>query len=414
MTTLILKQEKSQKNVQSPVEKTFHRLTKKIASLKCKLIVAQEELNQAQSFFNEKIRPLMPRWKETLTNSLLRFYEFYKLKRLSKQEQEDLKNIILSKAREVFNGTLHEIDPKLATIFEELNGTAYEEDLSQEMSSFREEMMEMFKEQGFDVDLSDLDPNDNSETFKEKFFDSVKNSFESRAQQEEAKPSKKTKRQLEKEQKMKQAEALQKKSLSAIYKQLAKALHPDLELDPIKKLEKEELMKKLTTAYEKEDLFTLLSLEVEWMTTQAGEEGIPRQSSEEQLKTYNSLLKNQVSVLEADHQFLYMAPKYMDLHPYLSNCKSLSPKAAISRGLDELIEEISLYENTALDLQNVKNDKALKTVKAILGSNPENMFDEIMKEFGALLSEDDDFLDDLFNNDDFSPLKPSRKRKSKR
>lgn len=410
MTALVLKKEKTQKNIQNPIEKTFHRLTKKIAVLKHQLIATQEELNQAQRFFNEKIKPLKPKWKEALTSSLFRLYDFYKLKRLSKQEQEELKSLILVKAREVFNGTLHEIDPKLAAIFKELNGTAYEEDISQEISSFREEMMEMFKEQGFDVDLSDLDPNDNPETFKEKFFDSVKNSFESRAQQEEAQPPKTTKKQLEKEQKMKEAEALQKKSLSTIYKQLAKALHPDLEQDPLKKLEKEELMKKLTTAYEKEDLFTLLSLETEWMTAQAGEEEVQRRSSEEQLKTYNSLLKNQISVLEAEHQFLCMAPKYMDLHPYLSNYEFLSPREAAERGLDDLIDEISTYERTVQDLQDVKNDRALKTVRAILGANPEQIFDKIMKEFEALFSGDDFFLSD----DDFSPAKSSCKRKRKR
>ena len=38
---------------------------------------------------------------------------------------------------------------------------------------------------------------------------------------------------------------LQKKSMNAIYKQLAKALHPDLEFDPEKRAKKEEQMKRL-------------------------------------------------------------------------------------------------------------------------------------------------------------------------
>ena len=44
---------------------------------------------------------------------------------------------------------------------------------------------------------------------------------------------------------------------------LAKMLHSDLETDETLKLEREELMKKVTAAYQDKDLNTLLKLEIE-------------------------------------------------------------------------------------------------------------------------------------------------------
>lgn len=106
---------------------------------------------------------------------------------------------------------------------------------------------------------------------------------------------------------------MQKRSLNTIYKQLAKTFHPDLEPDNEKKKQKEELMKKLTVAYEKSDLYMLLSLELEWMNNSGG---IAKSHSDEQLKIYNLILKDQVEELQRDIHFIWDFPKYYPLQRF--------------------------------------------------------------------------------------------------
>lgn len=60
-------------------------------------------------------------------------------------------------------------------------------------------------------------------------------------------------------------EEMQEKGINSIYKQLTKVFHPDLEHDSAQKAHKEELMKRLTTAYKSNDLYALVILAMEWM-----------------------------------------------------------------------------------------------------------------------------------------------------
>ena len=59
---------------------------------------------------------------------------------------------------------------------------------------------------------------------------------------------------MEKEERTRQAEQLRNKSITSIYKQLAKVLHPDLEPDAERKQAKGTLMQELTAAYRNNDL----------------------------------------------------------------------------------------------------------------------------------------------------------------
>lgn len=128
-------------------------------------------------------------------------------------------------------------------------------------------------------------------------------------------PGKKTKKQLEKEEREKLLEEARTKNISTIYKQLAKAFHPDLELDPELKLQKEELMKQLTSAYDNNDLHTLLKLELSWVQK---EENNPDKLSDAKLSIYNEVLKEQVQELENEMNIQLEHPRYQALHTLVS------------------------------------------------------------------------------------------------
>ncbi len=113
------------------------------------------------------------------------------------------------------------------------------------------------------------------------------------------KPRKKSKKQLDKEQQKilleQEKENLKNKSLKSIYIGLAKLLHPDRYLDEEEKLKNEELMKKVTVAYNNKDIFTLLKLEMEFIKK---EEKTIENLPESTLIIYNEFLKEQIIEIE--------------------------------------------------------------------------------------------------------------------
>ena len=101
--------------------------------------------------------------------------------------------------------------------------------------------------------------------------------------------------------------AARARSLTDIYRQLAKVLHPDLEPDPDRKREKEALMQQLNVAQESGDLHTLLRLELDWLRR---EEGDIARLTDAKLRVYNEVLKEQVASLEEEFESLQMHPRY--------------------------------------------------------------------------------------------------------
>ncbi len=164
-------------------------------------------------------------------------------------------------------------------------------------------------ENGYVIDLSDLTIEMTEIEINVRVEEKIKNytnrSFDKNFSKKEPK---KTKKQLEKEARDKEIEVLKGKSISSIYKSLAKIIHPDLEQDLDKKLQKEEWMKKLTVAYEKKDLKTLLEIELEWAK---GETDRIRSLTIDKLNLYNEMLRSQVQEMELQAATIYNDNKYI-------------------------------------------------------------------------------------------------------
>src|SRR5262249_8228623 len=133
----------------------------------------------------------------------------------------------------------------------------------------RSAIEDMFADAGVDIDLDGLTPGMSDEAIAAKFAEmkaKVQEQMENHEKQTQQPGRRhKNKRQQEKEDRVRRDEEVRKRSIASIYKQLAKALHPDLEPDENRRQRKVALMQELTAAYRKNDLHTLLRLELEWI-----------------------------------------------------------------------------------------------------------------------------------------------------
>ncbi len=113
------------------------------------------------------------------------------------------------------------------------------------------------------------------------------------AEQQQAREQAKRQRQ---QQKREQAEQMAAQSLKTVYLKIAAMIHPDREQDETKKQEKTELFQQVSQAYEKQDLFYLLKLQLQLEQNK----GLgAKELSAEQLRFYKLALDAQSQQLES-------------------------------------------------------------------------------------------------------------------
>lgn len=354
MNSLVRK--KGPKNQVNSSQKTFNRLKKKVDDLQEAVKLMQEVLDDALSFYFKEIKPMKTVVNSKLIPCIKLMHEHYKnLPSLSDEERQILKGVICKKISDVMESErMTNVDPELYKIFKELTGIDFKERVLSNFNQLRQKMEKEFSEYGIDIDLSNFNFQDEHHIQMQKLHEAL-HDLQEKMKEDDAEPKKKTKREFDKEKKEQELEDLKNKGLSPIYKQLVKVLHPDLEQDPLQKKEKEELMKKLTSAYENNDLHTLLSLEMQWMTHRSEKD--ESLTSDEQVKIYNSILKDQVTTLEENFALLIHHPKYTPIRDFIKEFDH--PKMLMKMELEELKEEAEEYEFTAELLQTDRAEEKL-------------------------------------------------------
>ncbi|MBA3957322.1 MAG: hypothetical protein H0X51_02845 [Parachlamydiaceae bacterium] len=303
----------AKKSSLNTLQATFNKHRRKIDQLREKLNSVKGECEQALSLYHSTFKPVKKKTANLIITFLLKITSLTKpSKALGKQDRETL-NSLLEEDLDLAFFLISKNEPydEFKTLYKEIHGKDFGEVLDEEMSSLKEMLQ---KEAGFsDAEMSQFDPNDNPQEIFKKFA----SMFNSRLNEhEQPLPKQKSKKEMLKVQKARDLETLQNKGLSNIYKRLVKELHPDLEQDLEKRLEKEKVMKQLTVAYEKNDLLLLLALEAEWL----GNVDLHAETlSEESLKAYNSLLKDQIDDLKDEIERTFFNPRYLEMHSYIGD-----------------------------------------------------------------------------------------------
>ena len=161
---------------------------------------------------------------------------------------------------------------------------------------------------------------------------------------------------LEKPDAHQQAQAQQADARSAIrtiFRQLASALHPDREPDALERSRKTALMSEVNAAYDKNDLVTLLRLQMQAALPGAGASRL----ADDRLAGMCLLLKAQVAALEDDLRQLearLTRELYVPVHAQLS-------EAAMTQALQRLqADQKHTADSLAADLQRIQNPFELK------------------------------------------------------
>jgi hypothetical protein len=146
-------------------------------------------------------------------------------------------------------------------------------------------------------------------------------------------------------------------SIREVYRKLASALHPDRETDTRERERKTALMQRVNQAYEKRNLLELLKLQLE---LEHIDQDAVNNISEDRLKHYNKILKEQLAELE---QEIFHVEGGFTAQFGINLFERISP-ATIMR---DLVTEIAGVQHTIRDLKkDVIEFKDIKKVKAWL------------------------------------------------
>lgn len=152
-------------------------------------------------------------------------------------------------------------------------------------------------------------------------------------------------------------EADAKSAIRTVYRQLASALHPDREPDEQERLRKTALMSEVNAAYEKNDLSTLLRLQMQVPQVNPQNKAGPARMADAQLMAMASLLKEQVTALEDDLDALQSRLSRELCVPVQAE----ADEAAMTQALQRIqADQRHSADSLAADLRRIQNDAELK------------------------------------------------------
>lgn len=322
--------------VLSPAQVEFNKLMKRLENVRTKHAKEQERLDRILASCICELMPLIDDLNRVNFELVIHGHAAFQTTKLTARRREWFGDLLSGKAAELLADPSGLTDEQLATVQKILDALGPSR-LQQEMQAaeanefdFLRSMLEgAARQAGVDLDLGDLDihgdPVELDRQFHERMAAAAK-AYEQNPFSEKNRKRKPSKAQLERERKQREIDEAKQRDLKSLYKQLAKALHPDLETDPTLKNHKEDWMKRLTSAYAVGDLRELLRIEMEWL----GEESSNLATAgDEKLKIYSMILKEQIADLKIQTQALVEQPQYFPLRRFMDDFTGYLPEPSM-------------------------------------------------------------------------------------
>jgi hypothetical protein len=284
-------------NTLSKEQKRYNSLLKNIKELQESI----QELKEDDQFLREQgvkvLLPLEQRMEEAKFNFLNVAVDSPFSQKLPKKLKKREAFIFAELSAELLNTNFYHNNEQLKQIFDAFNekNATWDDHMAESEAQAKAMTAQIFKNQ-FGVDLTE-DDMESPEAFFEK-MKTVEEVFKAQQEKQEEKRQKrkKTPKQEAAAEKKRLAEAAIQKSAKQIYVELVKNFHPDQEQDEQRKIEKTEIMKQVTAAYNENNHLKLLELQ---MTLLQGENVFER-FDDTQLRYFNDALNQQMYDLQAE------------------------------------------------------------------------------------------------------------------
>jgi len=350
----------------SKLQKQFNSYSRKVEKLKKELHQTEEVLTRARQKVSEVLLPLEQKKFNLKAEILWVLDRQHDSGIFKKRDREELADFIVTQAHPLIEQFGKEELKPLIEKYEKKSFEEFDQDLNQKTGEAMKQMFDMFGiDLDDDADLSDMN------TFKDAFQRKAE-ADQARAEERQAN-RKKTPKQLEKEAKQKQEAHNITKTVQAVYRQLVKEFHPDREQNSTEKERKTHIMQRITEAYENDDLFELLRLQLEYNQKDSGDFAL---LPDEQLKYYNKLLKEQITELEDELWQLQSGENPFEPSFYHTFC--YPPErldANIKREANQLKKQLKAMEEEKKAFEHPENVKLfLKEYRQIQKQQARNPF----------------------------------------
>lgn len=348
-------------------QKLFNSLTKEIEELEKDILDTSAKMQELLEYYSINYKPILIDSAQLRIQLAMAIDQSTERFKFTKKQLEHAKVVIINLCSDAFS----EIEPndKQIEFYDKWSEESYKEELKLQETITKDTIANFF-ESMFGVDINPNDFGSDAQGYAE-FQQKLHSEFEKIKEEEEIKQSKKkkTKKQIKAEEDLKLREETKNKSIRSIYITLAKILHPDSETDPKLKIEKEEIMKRVTLAYDQKDLTTLLRLELEWVHKETKH---LEKISDDKLKIYISALKEQIYELFQKKQMIGIDPRFEGISDYLH----LTRRKAINIIKSNIKEENEIksdFTNLISEFEQSKDKKIImKFVKTYLEELDEN------------------------------------------
>lgn len=336
----------------SKAQKEFNRLTKRIAKLERDVQDFREAATRLRLRVQNEYRPLQARHNEARAALVRLFDRALGTYKLTKGERNKILDLLLNGCADLLERGHADLQP----IFDKYAPpppTAEEEAAADRQTS--ELMKQLFTQlftQRFGIVFDpavDVSTKEKFQAYVGEKMSAQQAEYEAQEQEARRAPRPKTARQQAAEAKKQAEEKNITKTVRALYLDLVKTLHPDREPDEAEKARKTILLQQVTTAYEANELLTLLRLQLE---LQRIDQSHLENLAEGQLRHYNQLLRTQVRELEdalheeqVDLSHFSGQPFYLLATPAAMEYDFQRQQAQLEAKIKQLAAEVLAFEH---------------------------------------------------------------------
>jgi hypothetical protein len=343
-------------------QKTFNSLIKQIEKRRGRLRAWETVTPTFQKQYVNELLPL-ERTSTTLQIRMVHFLDqAYAQKELTKAERRKMAIVIANLAGDLIDEDEDE-GKELKAIYDKYSPTNYDSQMAAEVDGMKS-MLEtvLGVDLGDDLDLSS--PEDLLQRAQAHIQQGQAEAAAKNAERDVQRAKrKKSPKQQAAEARAQEQQAQISLSIREVYRKLASTLHPDREPDPQERDRKTRLMQRVNEAYQKNNLLQLLELQLE---LEHIDQHALNSMSEERLKHYNTILKEQV--LELDQEILHVESAFRYAYG-IDPFEPVSPDTVLRNlavDLKELRLNIRTLEQDLAAFEDIKNLKRwLKRIQLI-------------------------------------------------